>query len=318
MFAETDRVPHAGAPLVSVVIPAFNRAGSIGDAVRSVLDQSFRDLELIVADDGSRDDTVAVVRAIEDPRLRVLVHERNSGANAARNTGIAAAAGRYIAFNDSDDEWLPRKLELQLDALKAREAEGYGACYCGMISFGMNEAQRFSERSARYWPERGLETVEGDIYSALLKTSLVSTQTLIVRADLLRRAGGFNPTLKASQDWEMALRLARLTRFAFVERPLVLAHISSDSISKAKWNHARTREFVLQTHYDAIAADRRLLAFYHRRAADHFRHIGERAMELLHLRQAFAAEPLDPKNVVRLAAGALRLPKLALRRAEPA
>jgi glycosyltransferase involved in cell wall biosynthesis len=295
-----------GAPRVSVVIPAYNRAGSIADAIRSVLNQSFEDFELIVVDDGSSDDTVERARAIRDARVRVVVHARNLGANAARNTGVAMARGFYTAFNDSDDEWLPRKLELQLKALAARAGDGAGACYCGMITYGMTEGLKFAGRAARYWPERHLKVVDGDIYRALLRTSLVSTQTLIAKTELLRRIGGFNVTLKSSQDWELVLRLAKVTRFAFVERPLVLASLSTDSISKDRWNHARTREFVLRTHYDAIAGDRALLAFYLRRAADHFQHVGERDKELRHLLRAVQARPEDPRNWGRLAAAALR------------
>jgi glycosyltransferase involved in cell wall biosynthesis len=293
-------------PLVSVVIPAYNRARTIVDAASSVLIQTLEDLEVLIVDDGSADDTVARARAIPDPRVRVIVHEKNQGANQARNTGAAAARGRFLAFNDSDDEWLPRKLELQIAALQAREAEGYGACYCGMITYGMTERRTFTSRAARYWPDRRLSTVEGDIYAALLRTSLVSTQTLVVRTEILREVGGFNITLKSSQDWELALRLARATKFAFVERPLVLAHISADSLSKDRWNHARTREFVLSTHYEAIAQDRRLLAFYHRRAADHFRHVGDRVGEVRHLIEAVHAQLEDPRNLARLGAALAR------------
>ncbi len=299
---------ESGAPLVSVVIPAYNRAETIGDAVSSVLNQTLEDLELIVVDDGSRDDTAARVRALDDPRVRVIVHAANQGANQARNTGVAEARGAYVAFNDSDDEWLPRKLELQIDALRARAAEGFAACYCGMVTYGMTEDRRFAGRAARYWPDRRIGTVEGDIYAALLRTSLVSTQTLLVRTEVLRDVGGFKPDLRSSQDWELALRLARVTKFAFVERPLVLARLSSDSLSKDRRNHARTREFVLSTHYDAIAADRELLAFYHRRAADHFRCAGDRTGEVRHLIRAVRAQLADPRNLARLGTALVRPP----------
>jgi glycosyltransferase involved in cell wall biosynthesis len=290
---------------VSVVIPAYNRAQTIVDAVSSVLNQTLSDIEVLVVDDGSRDDTVARAQAIRDSRLRVIVHETNQGANQARNTGVAEARARLVAFNDSDDEWLPRKLELQLEALEAR-GRGFGACYCGMVIYGMTERIEHAGRAARYSPDRRLRCVEGDIYAALLRTSFVSTQTLVVETDLLREVGGFNVTLKSSQDWELALRLARETKFAFVERPLVLARLSPDSISKERWNHARTREFVLSTHYEAIARDRGLLAFYHRRAADHFRHVGDRVKEVRHLARAVRAQLEDPRNLARLGAALAR------------
>lgn len=108
---------------VSVVIPTYNRAELLSRAIDSVLAQTYDDFELLVVDDGSTDDTEAVVTAYDDDRVRYLAHETNRGANPARNTGIEAAEGEFVAFLDSDDEWRPRKLEAQLDRLEAVEAE---------------------------------------------------------------------------------------------------------------------------------------------------------------------------------------------------
>lgn len=113
----TPERPDAAAPRVSVVLPCYNRARLVGPALQSVFEQTCGDWELIVVDDGSGDDlAAALARWRGDARLRVLRHARNRGVSAARNTGIDAARGRYVAFLDSDDRWLPRKLELQLAA----------------------------------------------------------------------------------------------------------------------------------------------------------------------------------------------------------
>src|SRR3990170_4524560 len=101
-------------PLVSVVVPAFNRAQTVPAAVRSVLRQQYDPLEVIVVDDGSADGTAEAARAGGDPRVRVIANARAKGAQGARNSGILAARGEWIAFNDSDDEWLPGKLAMQL------------------------------------------------------------------------------------------------------------------------------------------------------------------------------------------------------------
>jgi glycosyltransferase involved in cell wall biosynthesis len=102
-------------PLVSVVVPCYNRARLIPRAVKSVQEQNFESLEIVLVDDGSSDDTVGVVERLKttEPRIRFLRHERNRGEAAARNTGVKNARGRYIAFLDSDDEWLPGKLKCQ-------------------------------------------------------------------------------------------------------------------------------------------------------------------------------------------------------------
>src|SRR5690348_15078750 len=105
-------------PRVSVIVPVFNRAATIGRAVASVVVQTMADWELIVVDDGSADDPAGALAALSDARLRLLRHERNRGAAAARNTGIAAARAPLIAFLDSDDEWLPEKLARQVAAVE--------------------------------------------------------------------------------------------------------------------------------------------------------------------------------------------------------
>lgn len=103
-----------GTPFVSIVIPTYNRARFLGRLVRSVLNQTYKNFEVIVADDASTDDTAEIIKTFKDDRIRYIRHESNAGAAAARNTGIKASRGEYVAFQDSDDEWLPEKLEKQM------------------------------------------------------------------------------------------------------------------------------------------------------------------------------------------------------------
>src|SRR4051812_15646446 len=110
-------------PIVSVVIPVYCRAGTIMRALRSVMCQSFDNLEIVVVDDGSTDDTVAIVEAAHIPNLTLIRHPSNQGAAAARNTGIRASRGRYVAFLDSDDVWAPEKLSRQLSKLEQMPAD---------------------------------------------------------------------------------------------------------------------------------------------------------------------------------------------------
>lgn len=131
----TDSVPpRAAAPVVSVVIPTFNRAHMIGGAIRSVLGQTMGDLELIVVDDRSTDETKSVVDGLRDPRLRYMMNHRLQGPSGARNTGILAACGAWVAFLDSDDEWMPGKLERQLGALERSPDAEVIACGWRWIS----------------------------------------------------------------------------------------------------------------------------------------------------------------------------------------
>jgi len=120
----------SGDPIVSVIIPTYIRAHVLAKAIQSLLNQTYQDFEIIVVDDGSIDNTEEVVKSFNDPRIRYIRHKENCGGSAARNTGIRAAYGECIAFQDSDDEWLPEKLEKQMQVFENAPAE-VGVVYTG-------------------------------------------------------------------------------------------------------------------------------------------------------------------------------------------
>ena len=286
-------MPPNPVPAVSVVLPAYNRAGSILAAVESVLGQTFRDLELLVVDDGSTDGTMAALEGIRDPRLRLLANPRNLGAGAARNTGIRAARGPWVAFQDSDDEWLPQKLTLQLARLDAM-GDGYVAAYCGMaIVGGLDDGA--GRTSLRYIPDPTIAGVEGDIHAALLRESLVSTQTLIARRDKLLAIGGFDESLSALEDWELAIRLSELGRFAFVDEPLVMQHFSANSITKHRDRRLAARQSIVAKHLLTLRVNAALLAQHYRAIAGEQRRLGLIAEARASLAEARGLTPFDPK-----------------------
>ncbi len=261
-------------PAVSIVLPAFNREGSIRMAIESVLRQSWTDFELIVVDDGSADATMARVAEVQDPRIRLVAHPRNRGASAARNTGIREARGAWVAFQDSDDEWLPLKLEKQMARLAAAGGECV-ACYCGMVVVGGLERRPGTRTRLRYIPDPAVDTVEGDILPALLRHSLASTQTLVVRREALAQVDGFDESLPALEDWDCALRLAQLGRFAFVDEPLVMQYFSENSITQSAARMLTARERIIgknrvlfDSHPGVLAHHYRALAGGHRQAGD--------------------------------------------------
>jgi len=210
--------PSIDPDLVSVVIPAFNRAHCIARALQSVVDQSYPAIEIIVVDDRSTDGTVGVVRSLHSARpVRVVRLARQHGAPGARNVGIRIARGAYIAFLDSDDVWHPSKLERQIALLKQR-GEEFGACYTGIASY--NEAGELSGVSRA--------RAEGDLRLELRNHNLVgSTSCVLVRRELLRAAGGFTPALRSCQDWDLWLRLAERTKFACVPEFLTIIEAAS-------------------------------------------------------------------------------------------
>ena len=201
-------------PLVSVIIPTHNREDLLGRAIRSVLAQSYRELELIVVDDASTDGTREVVEAFDDPRLRYLRREQGGSAAAARNAGLAIAKGELIAFQDDDDIWLLEKLEKQVPHLLA-QGEEVGLSVCSMIWLtGKREAQFVGGEAAF----RTLDYRKGKTGDE----GLIATPGWLVRRAALEAAGPFDPEMRSWDDWELGLRLWQVCKFTHLDEPLVV------------------------------------------------------------------------------------------------
>ena len=184
-------------PEVSVIIPTYNSAALIGDAIRSVLTQTYPNFEIIVVDDGSTDETAAVVQVIGDPRIR-YIWQSNQGLAGARNTGIHTATGRYVAFLDADDLFLPKKLAQQVQALDSQPETGLVAGgYLFVDKAGKPLAER---RNWRHRPHLDLRT--------WLYGCPVIVNAVLVRREWLVQVGGFDPTLHRVEDRDLWLRLA--------------------------------------------------------------------------------------------------------------
>lgn len=212
----------SGGPRVSVVMPAYNCAGTIGAAVRSVQGQSFAGWELLVADDGSKDDTPARVAALaaEDGRVRLLPARENGGPAAARNRAIGAAAGEIVAFLDADDVWEPEKLEAQLALM---EGTGCGLCYTAYGFIGLDGA-----------PEGGVYQVPQTVdYEGLLRENVMGLSTVALRREALGDAR-FDARF-AHEDYALWLGLLRGGVAARgINRPLVRYRRGGRSANKLK------------------------------------------------------------------------------------
>lgn len=279
---------------VSVVIPAYNRAATIRAAIESVLRQTWSDFELIVVDDGSTDGTAEAVGAIGDPRLRLVSPGRNLGAAGARNAGVAAASGTWIAFQDSDDEWLPLKLEKQMAVLP--EDTPHVAAYCGLLTLGGFDDRADDRLEFRYRPDPALEPARGHILPTLLSGNMVSTQTLVVRRDVFLELGGFDETLPAVEDWDFALRLARRGTLALVDEPLVHQRFSPNSLTRDLGRQLRAYERILDKNLELFEGRPDLLARqYYILAGDH-RRGGNFAEARRYLVQARRTHPANPRH----------------------
>lgn len=196
-------------PLVSVIIPTFNRARVLGRAIASVMAQTFSDYELIVVDDGSADDTGEVVSRLGG-RAR-FIRQDNRGVSSARNTGIRASRGDLIAFLDSDDEWLPSKLEKQVSLY----SRGHFICHTDEIWYrdGILVRQKAIHR------KQG-----GRFFERALERCLISPSAVVISRCLLDTVGWFDEDLPAAEDYDLWLRITAFHEVSFVPEPLVIKH----------------------------------------------------------------------------------------------
>lgn len=205
-------------PLVSVVLPTWNRAAYLPRAIKSVLTQDYERLELIVVDDGSTDDTRQIVGAMEDGRIRYMRTPSNRGVSAARNAGIRRACGEYIAFQDSDDVWLPGKLEKQVQVLSACSAD------TALVYHPMSRTAEKGER--RLIPDDGIpaEDRSGRLFEKLLRRNYIGAPAVCVRRSALtgpEGVGVFDTGMPILEDYELLLRLAKRYEIAYIDEVLI-------------------------------------------------------------------------------------------------
>jgi glycosyltransferase involved in cell wall biosynthesis len=216
-------------PLVSAIIATYNRAGLVGNAISSILAQTYSNIEIIVVDDGSTDETQTVLRQFGD-RLRVI-RQNNAGPGAARNRGIEAAKGQMVAFLDSDDLWTPMKIERQVKVLQML-GESVPCCVC-------DAEMRFTNRPMRSAFQYFLLNPAQDnglwlnASRVLIDRFILFNQMAMIRRGAIEKVGGFNEQLRFLEDYDLALRLSLLGPFGFVRQPLVIWNQgSAGSLSK--------------------------------------------------------------------------------------
>jgi glycosyltransferase involved in cell wall biosynthesis len=202
-------------PRISVIVPAFNTAAYIGEAIESVRRQTVSDWELIVVDDGSTDGTAEAAEGIAEPRLR-LIRQANAGVSAARNRGAAEARGEFFLFLDSDDRLRPDALE-RLGAFLAAHPDADMA-YGELATTGEDGRLRHGGRPV-FGPRPS-----GRILSTMLAGGFMVTGMALMRAEAFRRSGGFDESLRLSQDWEFLCRMAAWSEILYLPGPPVLEY----------------------------------------------------------------------------------------------
>jgi len=204
-------------PKVSVIIPTFNREKLIIRSINSLLNQTNQDYEIIIADDASTDNTAEVIKSLKNDKIRYFRLEKNSGQCVTRNKAIKIAKGEYIGFLDSDDEWLPEKIEKQLAVFETSIDPDLGAVYCGFIE--KDEIKNQTSIINR-------DNLKGNIYGSLLRGFCPSTPTMfLVKKKALEKVNGFDENLPTFVDYDLWLRIAKEGfTFDYVNEPLIVKY----------------------------------------------------------------------------------------------
>ena len=230
--------------LVSVILPTYNRARTLKRAVDSVLHQGYSNFELIIVDDASTDDTEALVATFTDPRISYVRLPKNGGASRARNEGLRRARGDYIAFQDSDDEWLDGKLQRQVEA--AREAGGTAEPVCVFHTKVMYVASGLPnnpQRNNKIYciPVLDSASERQDFIREIHNGNIISPQALLFTRGAMDVVGIFDELLTNNVDWDFAISLIYNTKVVFIDEPLVMTYLQSDSISILTRRGARSQ-----------------------------------------------------------------------------
>lgn len=263
-------------PLVSIILPTFNRAHLLRRTIASIFNQTYGNFEIVIVDDCSTDDTREVVASINSSRITYTFLDRNVGPSAARNVGIRVSKGEYVAFQDSDDEWYRDKLEEQMGLMTGLGGASLGACY-SKISIEKNGI------SDKVIPQGSVQDLQENILSTLLYSNVIGTPSLLARRSVLLDVGLFDERLTGLEDWDLALRIARHYKIGFINRVLVLSHWSPTGVNSH--DYQESLYYIILKNRDIYAA-----------------HLPKRGAFLLWL----AGHSLIRKNHLRLGRSAIR------------
>ncbi|HEY3760382.1 MAG TPA: glycosyltransferase [Verrucomicrobiae bacterium] len=309
-------------PTVSVVIPVYNRAHCVGNAIESALGQTFKDIEIIAIDDGSTDDSAGVLKKFGD-KISVI-HQKNQGVAAARNTGIRAARGKWVAFLDSDDCWHSDKLEWQLVALEKYPAK---ICFTRCVTSDGQLVQdiEFVSSTIR---EPEVLYVENAADAVCLSPRHPLVPTMVVEKKLLETVGLFDESFHAAEDAELIFRLSFQSGFLYIDRPLATIYENSthsltystklDSMARRNQSYLRlTAEMywrLVDVAPEKVTALRKRLGYFMSRRAEIACAAGQDSVARALARDGiFYAR--DPRDFVRCC-GILMFPGMARARAQ--
>jgi len=242
-------------PKVSVILPTYNRAHLVNRAIQSVLAQSYKDFELIIIDDGSTDNTEEIIKIFDDTRIRYVRYNENKGAAAARNIGIRLALGEFIAFQDSDDEWLSDKLKKQMDIFEKLPSE-VGIIYSS--AWRISDTKKELENTNTIMPEDGI------IYKEAINRVRPACPSSILRREVFDKVGMFDENFLRWEDRDFFIRVSKYYLFYHLDEPLLNIYRTPGSLSWKRKNLVLARKLFLDKYYGDFEKkrNRKLLCEY--------------------------------------------------------
>ncbi|WP_082453545.1 glycosyltransferase family 2 protein [Rhizobium sp. Leaf262] len=276
---------------ISVILPTYNRGATLLAAINSVITQSYSDLELIVVDDGSTEDVESIVCGISDSRVKYVKRQQNGGAAAARNTGLEHASGDYIAFQDSDDLWLPGKLQKQL-ALFSTMPSHIGVVVGAKILYGRDDDWNFGPGRVAYAPRpEGRLRLDEDQLGHLLTENRISLQNALFRKSCFPTVKWFDSCARANEDWGFAIQLAKFTTIYEDIEPVVLGFISQDSISMNRRKQMIGLMRILRHNREALSVRRKQRSVMLMDVGSYLFNVGKRRSAMTFLLAALIDHP---------------------------
>lgn len=255
MISKSQPNRNSPTPLISVIIPTYNRGHLIGRAIQSVLEQSFQNFEIIVVDDCSEDNTEKIVKTFQDldSRIRFTQHERNKGEAAARNTGIKMSRSPYITFQDSDDESLQDRLQKELEQFRK---------HSGLLGIVYSDMWRVNANLISYCKSPHIIPENGIIYRTALDYGVfaIGIGTAMIKKEVFVDVGLFDETFPAFPDFEFFIRASKQYYFCHIPEPLIKYHATLDSISSDMSNLITAKKMILEKYYDDIYLENKLFA----------------------------------------------------------
>jgi len=238
--------------LVSVIIPSKNRPDFLIQALESVFAQTYKNLEVIVVDDGSTPPIESFIAERYGGLVKILRNEQSRGAPAARNAGAKLASGEFVAFLDDDDLWMPEKIERQLE-IYSTLSEDYGVVYCG-YNFVVNN---------RVVPRENKYKSQGYVFPQSLRGCPVGSPTPLIRRKCFEQVFGFDEVLPACQDWDLWVRLSKICKFSFVPQSLALYRVHGAQISVDLLRKITSRELFLGKYQNELSLHPELLSLHY-------------------------------------------------------